>query len=186
MLKVFLAALIGGFVAFAWTSFSWMALPLHESTLHQFSNESAVAEAIKAGAPETGVYIIPGDKSKTMEQREEQALKGPFVFAAVRPGANPRADMSHAIARGLLTHLVSGVLMAILLAAVAPRLNYAGRVGFVLIVAVLVCLLGMYPQQIWWEVSADFILWDMVDVIAGWGIASLIMAGMINGRSAAA
>ena len=84
--------------------------------------------------------------------------------------------------RGFAATLVASSLLAILLAAAAPRLNYVGRAGFVVLIALLICIVGLYPNQIWWEFSSGFVLASMLDTVFGWSIEGLVMAGMINGK----
>lgn len=106
----------------------------------------------------------------------------PFVFASIRAAENPDFSTSKMMLRGFTATLVASILLAILLAAVAPRLNYAGRTGFVVLIALLMCIVGLYPNQIWWEFSSGFVLANMLDTAFGWGIEGLVMAGMINGK----
>lgn len=182
MIKTILAAIVGGFLAFGWSSVSWMALPFHAKTLTSFSNEPAVAETIMAGANGRGVYLIPGDQTMEFEAKMETMKKGPFVFAVVRPGANEGLSMGTSMLRGLTASLVAGLLLALLLAAAAPRLNYAGRVGFVFLVALIVAIVGLYPNNIWWKFPPAFVLANMADIVVGWTIGGLAMAGLVNGR----
>ncbi len=183
MFKAFLAAVIGSVIAFMWSWVSWSVLPFHGKALNQFSNEAAVVEALKTGVSEPGIYIIPGDQSLSEEAKMEAMKNGPFVFASVRVGADEDFSMGKSILRGFTATLVAGIILAILLGAVAPRLNYIGRVFYVIMIAVFVGIAGIYPNQIWWEFSTGHVLWNMLDVIIGWGVAALIMAAMINGRS---
>jgi|GEM_PF-923021 uncharacterized membrane protein YhaH (DUF805 family) len=107
---------------------------------------------------------------------------GPFVFASIRAGENHDFSASKMMLRGFTATLVASILLAILLAVVAPRLNYAGRAGFVVLIALLICIVGLYPNQIWWEFSSGFVLANMLDTAFGWGIEGLVMAGIINGK----
>jgi hypothetical protein len=60
MKKLLLSSLLGGLIAFIWYALSWTHLHLHPT--QKFTNESAVAEVLKANAaPEAGVYVLPGD-----------------------------------------------------------------------------------------------------------------------------
>ena len=111
---------------------------------------------------------------------------GPFVFASVRSGANADYSTNKSMVRGLTATIVAGFIMAILLGAVAPRLNYTGRVFYVILIAVFVAIVGTYLNQIWWEFSVGHVLTDMCDIVIGWEIAALFMAGLIKGKSAAA
>ncbi|MGY8642552.1 MAG: hypothetical protein ACKVJU_15840 [Verrucomicrobiales bacterium] len=71
MIKAFFAAIIGAFIAFAWTSFSWKVLPFHGENLNQFSNEAEISAALKAGAETPGIYIIPEDQSLSHEAKRK-------------------------------------------------------------------------------------------------------------------
>ena len=133
----------------------------------------------------SGIYIIPGDQSLSQEAKDEAIATGPFVFASVRPGPDADYSMNKSLFRAFTATLVCGFIFAILLGAVAPRLNYIGRVFYVLLIAALIGIAGMYPNQIWWEFSSGHVLWGMLDIVIGWGLAALVMAGMINGKSAA-
>ncbi|MDF1861964.1 MAG: hypothetical protein P1U87_17225 [Verrucomicrobiales bacterium] len=182
MFKAFLAAIIGAVIAFGWSSISWIALPFHEDTLNGFENESAIAEAIRKEVKEPGIYILPGDKSMEQEAKMEAMKNGPFLFASIRPGKDEDMSMGKSMVRGFTSTLVASILLAIMLGAVAPRLNYAGRVGFVVLMTLFTAIVGFYPNQIWWEFSTGFVLCNIMDAIIGWGLAALVMAGMINGK----
>jgi len=51
------AVLTGAIVAFAWTSISWMAIGWHG--IKQVNDKEATSAALKAAAPENGIYAIP-------------------------------------------------------------------------------------------------------------------------------
>ena len=182
MLKAFLAAIIGAVIAFGWSSISWMVLPLHKNNMKSFENSSAVAEMIQKEVTEPGIYVLPSCEIKDQEARTKALADGPAVFASIRPGADPDFNMGKMMLRGFTATLVASFILAILLGAVAPRLNYAGRVGFVLLIAILICIVGLYPNQIWWEFSSGFVLANMLDTVVGWTLAGLVMGGMINGK----
>jgi uncharacterized membrane protein YhaH (DUF805 family) len=93
----------------------------------------------------------------------------PFVFASIRAAENPDFSTSKMMLRGFTATLVASILLAILLAAVAPRLNYAGRTGFVVLIALLICTVGLYPNQIWWEFSSGFVLANILDTVRRMG-----------------
>ena len=182
MIKAFFGVLLGAFLAFNWSYVSWSILPFHEKTLHQFSNEADVTTAIKAGANKKGVYVLPiGDKAGEMDMEAKQ--KGPVIFAVVRPGENKDSSMGKMILRGFLATLVSALILGIMLSAAAPKLNYIGRVMFVTMGGLFAGLAGAYPNCIWWEFPAEFVGLTIIDLVVGWGLAGLAMAGLINGKN---
>ncbi len=182
MIKTTFGILLGAVFAFAWVNVSWMILPFHGKTLHQFSNEAAVTTAIKAGANEKGVYVLPmGDKAGQMDMEAKQ--KGPVMFAVVRPGENKNLSMGNMILRAFLTTLVCALILGIMLSAAAPKLNYIGRVMFVVMGGLFAGLAAAYPNCIWWEFPAEFVGLTIIDLVVGWGLAGLVMAGLINGKN---
>lgn len=186
MFKAFLAAVIGTVVLFAWNSVSYMVLPFHRESFSEFSNPEAVAAAIKAGADKPGVYMIPGHSTGTQEELMQAFNDGPYFFGSVRPGSNESWSYPKAMLRTFTANLVAAILLAIILGAAAPRLNYLGRVFLVVLVGLFAGIVGPYQKQIWYEFTTGFTLLDMIDLAVGWGLAGLVMAGMINGRSAGA
>ncbi|MAS91794.1 MAG: hypothetical protein CMO55_01255 [Verrucomicrobiales bacterium] len=180
--KAIVGILLGAVFAFAWSFVSWSILPYHDATLKQFSNEAAVTEAIKSGADEQGIYLIPGDTTMAPDERMELSKKGPAVFVSVRPGPNEDRSMNSLILRGFLSTLVCSLLMGIMLSAAAPRLNYIGRVFFVTLGGLFAGLAAAYPNNIWWEFSTGFTGLAILDLVVGWFFAGLVMAGIINGK----
>lgn len=181
MFKSFVGIVLGGIVAFAWSSISWVALPFHAKTLNQFSNEAAVVDAMKAGAAESGIYIIPGDMTMSEEAKTEAMKNGPFVFASVRPGADEDHSMGQLMVRGLLATIVCALIIGIMLGAAAPGLNYIGRVLFVTLGGLFAGLAAAYPNNIWWEFSVGFTGLAILDLVVGWFLAGLVMAGFQKG-----
>ena len=49
--------LVGAIVLFAWQTVSNAALPWHMATMTEFANDSATAHAVRAAAPQNGVYF---------------------------------------------------------------------------------------------------------------------------------
>ena len=180
--KTIVGILLGGILAFAWSSISWMALPFHENSLKEFANESEVKAAIEANVDERGVYLIPGDKSLSWEEKIESFKSGPFVFTSVRPGPDENYSMNVAMVRGLTANLFCALILGIMLAAAAPRLNYIGRVLFVTLGGVFAAVSAVYPNNIWWEFPVDFTNLAMIDQVVGWLLAGLAMAGLIKGK----
>lgn len=77
-----LARLAGAAVLFVYSAIAWMVLPWIEGTLRAFPNQQAVVQ-VMSQIPEAGVYAYP---SPDTEMTGTADMKGPAVFAAVRPG----------------------------------------------------------------------------------------------------
>lgn len=74
--KIFLGAIPGGLVAFIGGWISWTMLPWHDATFRSFTDGDAVTVAIKANAPNTGVYLLPSmppDSSTAIPEQQQVA-----------------------------------------------------------------------------------------------------------------
>ena len=93
--QLVLGSVLGAIVLFVWSAIAWMLIPWPGEPLRMFTNEDAVAQAIKANAPRSGNYLLPNEPKRTAGMTNEQYQKmeqeaadrmsrGPVIFAAVR------------------------------------------------------------------------------------------------------
>ena len=93
--QLVLGSVLGAIVLFVWSAIAWMLIPWPGEPLRTFTNEDAVAQAIKANAPRSGNYLLPNEPKRTAGMTNEQYQKmeqeaadrmsrGPVIFAAVR------------------------------------------------------------------------------------------------------
>ena len=93
--QLVLGSVLGAIVLFVWSAIAWMLIPWPGEPLRTFTNEDAVAQAIKANAPRSGNYLLPNESKRTVGMTNEQYQKveqeaadrmsrGPVIFAAVR------------------------------------------------------------------------------------------------------
>lgn len=162
-----------------------MVLELHTPTMKKLKNPGEVVSAIANNVEGRGVYFIPGDDSD--QAAKVAAFKsGPVAFISVRPGARESWTMTTSLIRGLTANIAAALVLAMMLSSASHRLNYLGRVMFVVLGGIFVCIAGIYPNSIWWEFPNDFILITMLDSVVGWLIAGIIMAALIKPRVAKA
>ena len=70
MLKPLLrGTILGGLMAFLWSSVSWELFGWHEKPVHSFQNEDEVARVIESHAAESGVYLLPGSPQGRLGHR---------------------------------------------------------------------------------------------------------------------
>lgn len=61
MLKsLVLGTILGGLVAFLWSSISWEVLTWHEKPILSFQNDEEVSAMIRSHTTESGMHIVPG------------------------------------------------------------------------------------------------------------------------------
>lgn len=187
--KLLLATILGGIIAFAWLSLSWMFLGLHQPTLNEFKDEAAVVTAIKDNVTHSGIYVLPyrpADlKAETPEEQEamtaeidKKMAQGPYLFASVKlDGTDPM--MKKQMLFGFLSYLGGAFLISLLLLFVSCC-SFVKRFSFVLILSVLLALLAESPGYIWWHFSESFVIANAIDVLAAWVLAGLVMAAIIK------
>lgn len=172
-------ALLGGLTLFAWGALSWMLLPWHDAVMLKMTDGDAVARAIQAATPRSGVYMYPyeehGKEISAEERRaaEERLARGPLVFMAVRKEGF--AGMGGAMAVSFLIQCLAAFIASWLLLK-APGLSYGGRVRFVLLFFLGAGALCHLPHWNWFGFSTGYTLVATADLAAGGLLAGLALA----------
>ena len=174
--KIVMGGLLGGLVIWMWTAVSWMALPWHLAALKPFDDEAAVERAVKAAAPNSGMYLLPNPASaaagdaEAQQRAQERMFAGPTVLAAVRLG--PSHSMGLLMGVGLLIYVAGAAVGTALL--VAARLpTYFARALFFTGIGLVVAIVGHLPNWNWWSFSPHYTLVEVADSIIGWTLAGL-------------
>jgi len=189
VIRVILGAIIGGIIVFAWSMVSWMVLPYHTQSIHQFKDETALTKLIKEHVDHSGVYVLPfvpgdtltkpaADQKTLWEAVQKKQQEGPLVFAAVALEGTG-VSMKQSMAYGFALQVVGAFLVSLILIAFCCS-GYFCRVFTVSIVGLLVGLLGCLPYAIWWKFSLPFTLACAADAFIGWTIAGLFMAAIVK------
>lgn len=184
MLKsLVLGTILGGLVAFVWSSVSWEVLGWHEKTLVKFQNDDEVSAVIASHAAQDGTYILPGmpsTESMTVEQKKnaqaalmEKMQKGPIMIAAVRRGG------FGSFSRGLIIQVLSLMAAAFLLTWLLLQtsgLSYVRRVAFLAIAGLAASVIVDLPNWNWWGFSGAYTAVNLADSTITWLIAGLVIA----------
>lgn len=186
-------SILGAIILFLWSAIAWMIIPWPGEPLRTFSNEDAVVQAIKANAPRSGTYLLPNEVKRTPgmsnEQYEKAAQdaadrmsKGPLVFASVR--LEPFGSMVRPLIIGFFTQLIAALLASFLLSQ-TTGLAYAARVGFLIVVGLIIFVGGHLDEWNWWSFSNAYIAMQAGAILIGWALASFVMAVVVRGKAAA-
>jgi hypothetical protein len=182
--SLILGGIVGGLVAFIWSTLSWVVLPVHQATFLRFKDEAVVTAAIAANASGSGVYLLPnahanvGDLTREqLKEREAAAAKqwrsGPSALLVVRTGGMT------SIGKNMVTQLATLIAAGLLLAWLVSRtsgLRFWGKVGFVVVVAVTGGVLTNIPDWNWWGYSTSYTAAAFVDLAVGWFLGGLVIA----------
>jgi hypothetical protein len=185
-----LGSILGGLVAFVWSSVSWELLGWHEKTLVSFQNDDEVSALIASHAPKDGTYILPGmppTEGMTAEQQKaakaalmERMQKGPIMIAAVRRGG------FGSFARGLIIQVLSLMVAAFLLTWLLLQtsgLSYRKRVMFIAITGLAASVIVDLPNWNWWGFSGVYTAVNLIDVTITWLLAGLVIAKVAKPRT---
>jgi len=192
MLKsLVLGTILGGLIAFVWSSVSWEVLPWHEKPILSFQNDEEVSAVIRSHTVKSGVYILPGGPSMvgmTSEQKKaakatlmEKMQKGPVMFAALQ------REGFGSYTQGLVIQLLSLMAAALLLTWLVMQttgLSYGKRVLFLGVVGLAAGVITELPNWNWWGFSGSYTLVMIADATLTWVIAGLVIAKVAKPRVA--
>lgn len=171
-------------VAFIWGWISWAALPWHDATFHSFKDGDAATAAIKANAPNTGVYLLPSlppdSATVTAEQRQaaheewsKRYAEGPSGILASKLGG--MSSMGPTLVGGLILNVLAAALLTWLLLAGGPR-AYLLKVVFVGVAALFAAVVSHLMSWNWWGVGIDYTSVMAADTLVTWLLAGLVIA----------
>ncbi len=190
-MRIFFAGLIAGIVAYGWGLFSWMGLPFHGQSLHNFEAPPAVVEEwFQKNLPKSGAYHYPGfeknadgspPSKEQMEATFARMRKGPGVSVMfyVAGGRDPIPNWK--IGANVGVCVVAAWIAAWMLSLAADRLRgYFDRTAFVFGLGLFAMLAALGPQFIWFDWPLDYAVPTLLDPLIAWLLAGLVIAGIVR------
>ena len=181
--SLILGTILGGLMAFVWSSISWELIGWHEKTMVAFHNEDEVSAVIASHAGQDGTYILPSmppTVGLTPEQKKnviaavmQKMQAGPIMVATVRRGG------FGSYSRGLIIQLLSLMAAAFLLTWLLLQttgLSYARRVAFLAVVGLAASVIVDLPNWNWWGFSGPYTAVNLADSTLTWLFAGLVIA----------
>jgi hypothetical protein len=181
--SLILGTILGGLVAFAWSTVSWEMLGWHEKAMINFQNDDEVSAVIASHAAKDGTYILPGSRpteGMSAEQKKEtdaafveRMRKGPIMFAAVRRegfGSSSRAMIIQVLSLIAAAFLLTWLLLQ------TTGLSYARAVLFLAVAGLAASVIVDLPNWNWWGFSGAFTAVNLVDSTITWLLAGLAIA----------
>jgi hypothetical protein len=192
MLKsLVLGTILGGVVAFIWSSISWEVLPWHEQGFHSFQNDEEVSAVIASHITESGNYILPGrPPMEGMNAEQKKALettlmakmqKGPVMFAAIRRGGF--GSFTAGVVKQFLI-LAAGAFLLTWLLMQTSGLSYGQRVIFLAVAGLAASIVSDLPNWNWWGFSGSYTAVMVADSTVTWLFAGLVVAKVARGKTA--
>jgi hypothetical protein len=177
-----LGTILGGLVAFLWSSLSWEVIGWHEKTMSGFQNEDEVSAVIASHAPRDGTYLLPaGPVTEGMTADQKKAIeaavmgkmqKGPIMVAAVRHNFG---SFGRAMAIQVLGLMAAAFLLTWMLLQ-TRGLGYASRVMFLAVAGLAASVIVDIPNWNWWGFSGSYTVVNLIDSTLTWLIAGLVIA----------
>jgi hypothetical protein len=176
--RAILGVVLGAVALFIWGFVFWGLLPTPTSIFRSFTDEAAVAEALKSNSTEPGVYTVPDASlmGRDVAEYTRRHESGPVAMVFIHPGGLSVMPASMMIT-GFLNMLAFVFLMALLLGMAAPALEtYSRRVAFVFLAGLVSVVFIDLGQPVWWRHTWDYWLANAVYHGMGSLIVGLILA----------
>ncbi len=185
MRKILGAGLVGGLVVFLWGVVSHMLLPVGEMGFTQMPVGSPLLDSMKQNLPAEGLYAFPGQEVGRKQTEAEDAVwigrykMGPNGLLLYHPvGTDPLSPKRLAIQ--LATDIFGALLLAYLLVAIAGSTGAQVPLAKMLRISAVAGVFSWSSIEIaywnWYGFPCAFVLGELIDQVAGWTFAGLVMA----------
>ena len=181
MKKLFIAALIGAIIMFAWQTLSWTILNLHHANQEYTSAQDSILRYLGGKFHEDGSYLLPnsppGTSAEAMQNQMEAAKGKPWVEIQYHQTLD--TNMGKNIGIGFFVDLIILILFTWILMAFGQS-----RFGPIFIASlatgVIVFLNSPFTIDIWYpkrDIMAHFL-----DAVVSWGLCGLWLGWYIPAK----
>ena len=190
MKRIVIAAVVGGLVMFLWGFVGHMLTPLGEAGFKSLppAGDAALASALTANAPDGGLYMFPGMDERVHASREgyeewqRRYAAGPAGLLIYHPHGGPTLGP-----KLLLVALFSNILaVAVAAWAAAHGRSYGRRLALVTAFGLGAWLAIEVSYWNWYGFPPAYALAQLVDQVAGFFFAGLVVAKIVRPDPAAA
>ncbi len=174
--KILIGALVAAAIAFIWQAMSWMAFGVHDNTLKYSAQQDPVLAAIAQNLTETGVYAIPNVPPGTSPE-EHEAFSTSMMgkpTSIVHFTSSFDMNMGVQMPMGFLINLIAAFIAAYVMSKTANTFGSRLMVGFGF--AVFTVLQSSLMMANWWYTPMHYLSGEIIDTLAGWGLASVWLA----------
>jgi hypothetical protein len=171
MNKIFLGALVGSIILFAWQSLSWTALGIHDNTFQYSPAQDTLIHVMEKNLSVPGQYLIPMPAEGTTEEEKESFRRSREgkPWAVVTYHSYYNLDMLGPLARGWLISLCCVLILCI-------NIQQFQRIKFgrILLTSISYGLVGFlfisYNNHIWFSTPWTVLTGELIDSLMGWGL----------------
>jgi len=192
MLKLLIAAILGGALMFAWGGVAHMKTPLGHAGLSMMSEhvDAAVVAQMKASIHEPGMYHFPamdGEWETATEAQkaawEAKATSGPEGVLIYKPVGEGMATFnSHLIIEGIYD-AVCALIMGVVLLHVPASVGYLRRVGIATLFGIYGALDIEASYRNWYGFPAEYFRAQVIIAAVGALVAGLVVAAICKPKA---
>lgn len=187
LLRVALAALVGGIVWFAWGAFAHKVLNCGEDSLQRLPNETAVMATLRETTPLDGLYMfphwdesLPEDAQMTaLEKKYQEGPVGMLVYRRAVSEVMPPSMFFKEFFGGLVASAIAAFILSRLSWGVLATARAAG------LCAVAMWCTHSFSEWIWWGYPWSWVMDALFEQTVGWILAGGSIAFALRGRSGA-
>lgn len=163
--RFLLGTLAGAFTLFVWETLSNTVIPWHRATYSAFTDSAAVLQAVRANAPENGMYVD---------------VRGVVAAVAIGPDMASRESLLGVmLGRQLALDLVvAAVLLALFTALPRMPVRQYAITAAAAALAVAASVLG--SDWNWYGFGTGWTLVNIVDRAIGYALVGLVLGVLIN------
>jgi hypothetical protein len=185
MKRTFLAALLGGVALFAWAGLSHSVL-LIGTGFSPLPEEDEIVSNLISSIKEKGLYFFPGkDFRHSTPQQEatwlEKFRTGPAGMIIYRPVGGEPFSVNKLLIQ-LLASFVTASIISFVVSLMAA--SYWERVAAITLLGLLACSAVSIIYWNWYEYPTSFFVAQIVDQVAGFSLAGLLIAKVAASRKA--
>lgn len=173
MKKIIIGSLVGAILLFAWQSLSWMVMGIHEKAMKHTTAQDSILNAM-SGITEEGQYMLPslpaGSSHKDMEEYMKKNEGKPWALVSYHK--ETKLDMVMPIIRAFLICLVCIWLLCLVIGRMANK-TFTSVLYTSLTFGIVCFLFVSYMGHNWMYTSWEVLKGELIDDIAGWGLAGV-------------
>ncbi len=186
-MRIVIAAVASAVIVFMWGFLSWGLLQIWSGQVQNLPDDERVTAVLMDAIPADGAYFFPpmpadarsadsAVRTAAQEAWAEKHRRGPIGMVLInRAGKEPMAPK--VFIAGLATNFLNGILLAIVVSAVARSGANFGTRFFVGVAVALFAVLSTHVSNWnWFHFPADWTMAVGVDHLIGWGIAAVVTA----------
>jgi heme exporter protein D len=182
MNRKILAGVLGGLVAFVWSSIAHTVLPLGQAGVSTLPNEQAVLATLKREVPRAGLYLFPAPSDDPA-----QAQADPMASYRDNPSGvlvyNPpgrTVSFPNLLGVELVGTLFAGLIAGALMMRAPLSIGQGALIGANLGIFTWLCVSLSYWN--WYDFPSAYVWAEGADQVVGWLLGGVVIA-MVGGRT---